>query len=394
MTSAVNKCPCCDSTSVEVFHRARRVPVNSVLALKTKQEALEFPTGDIELGFCGACGFIYNTAFDPKLLEYSERYDPTQSFSETFNVWHRQLATDLIERFGLQGKRVIEIGCGKGEFLHLLAEIGGVEGVGFDPAYEPSRDLDVSSGKLEFVADLYSKKYSDVKGDAICCKMTLEHIAPARQFVDVVKKAVGEGSDAVVLFQVPDVQRILEEAAFWDIYYEHCSYFSSGSLARLFDRCGFKVASVRREYGDQYLMLEARASGLVAGEAAPLDDDVASLRALVTEFENRLATLHAEWSDRLERFQKEGKSVVVWGSGSKGVSFLTTLGVDVGIEYVVDINTFRQGHFMAGSGQQIVSPQFLVDYEPDVVIVMNPMYRGEIDRDLVAMGLQPEVMTA
>ncbi len=48
---------------------------------------------------------------------------------------------------------------------------------------------------------------------------------------------------------------------------------------------------------------------------------------------------------------------------------------------------------MAGTGQEIVSPAFLVDYKPDVVIIMNPVYLDEITRDLHAMGLAPEIYT-
>ena len=118
-------CPCCGSSDIRIFHRASGVPVNSVLLLPNREEALSFPTGDIDLGFCRSCGFIYNTAFDPALLEYSERYDPTQAFSPTFNQWHKALAEQLIERYALRGKHLIEIGCGKGEFLALLCELGG-----------------------------------------------------------------------------------------------------------------------------------------------------------------------------------------------------------------------------------------------------------------------------
>jgi hypothetical protein len=62
--------------------------------------------------------------------------------------------------------------------------------------------------------------------------MTLEHIAPTGDFVGAVRRAVGDDPQTVVFFQVPDVIRILKEQAFWDIYYEHCNYFSAGSLAR------------------------------------------------------------------------------------------------------------------------------------------------------------------
>lgn len=393
MSGVNTTCPCCGADGVSEFHTVRDVPVNSVLTLDSREEALAFPTGDIQLGFCDACGFIYNMAFDEARLEYSERYDPTQAYSGTFNAWHRQLAEDVVERFGLKGKRVIEIGCGKGEFLHLLAEVGAVSGVGFDPSYEASRDTSTGHDGLEFVADFYSEKYADVHGDAVCCKMTLEHIAPARRFMDTVRRTVGDDPDTVVLFQVPDMRRILEEAAFWDIYYEHCSYFSAGSLARLFRASGFDVVDVRREYDDQYLMLEARSGSRWTGAPVDGEDDLDELRGLVARFQDRLGELHATWQGRLDGYRAEGKKAVVWGSGSKGVAFLTTFGGGEGIEYVVDINPHRQGHYMLRTGQEIVSPEFLVDHRPDVVIVMNPVYRDEIVADLERLGLSPEVLT-
>ena len=97
---------------------------------------------------------------------------------------------------------------------------------------------------------------------------------------------------------------------------------------------------------------------------------------------------------RFDAYRRNGRRVVLWGGGSKGVSFLTGLGITLDdVQYVVDINPNKTGTFMAGTGQEIIAPQFLVDYQPDVVIVMNPIYRNEIRRDLKEMGLSPQVLT-
>jgi len=48
---------------------------------------------------------------------------------------------------------------------------------------------------------------------------------------------------------------------------------------------------------------------------------------------------------------------------------------------------------MAGTGQEIVAPDFLKRYKPDVVIVMNSIYCEEIKRDLTQMSLDPELLT-
>ena len=98
------------------------------------------------------------------------------------------------------------------------------------------------------------------------------------------------------------------------------------------------------------------------------------------------------WADRLAAWRAAGKRVAIWGSGSKGVSFLTTVpGAARTIEYAVDINPFRQGYFMAGTGQKIVAPEHLRDLRPDVVIVMNRIYVPEINRTLDSLAVTPEI---
>ena len=82
---------------------------------------------------------------------------------------------------------------------------------------------------------------------------------------------------------------------------------------------------------------------------------------------------------------------VLWGSGSKAVSYLNNLSVGEEVEYVVDINPNKEGKYLAGTGQKIVGPEFLKDYSPGAVIAMNPIYVEEIRAQLDSMGLRPEV---
>jgi ABC-type Fe3+-hydroxamate transport system substrate-binding protein len=101
-----------------------------------------------------------------------------------------------------------------------------------------------------------------------------------------------------------------------------------------------------------------------------------------------------EWQSELAALKAADKRVVLWGGGSKGVAFLTTLGLTLDdVRYAVDINPNKTGTFMAGTGQEIVAPEFLKSYQPDVVIIMNPIYRTEITHDLATMGLAPDIRT-
>ncbi len=387
-------CPACGAPGMSVFHQAPAVPTNSCILLPCREDARRYPRGDIRLGFCAACGFIANLAFDPRLTEYSGRYEETQGFSDTFNSFHRALAERLIERYDLRDKAIVEIGCGKGEFLLLLCEIGGNRGIGFDPGVDPKRIGGAAAERVRFIADFYSEQYAEVQGDFVACKMTLEHIAPVGEFLRSVRRAIGARTGTPVFFQIPETTRILRDCAFEDIYYEHCSYFSPGSLARLFRRNGFEVLDLSTEYDGQYLTIEARAVAEPVSQA-PLagEDDIDSLRELTGSFPARFAAKRAEWEARIRAEANAGHRVVLWGSGSKAVSFVTTLDLGHAIEVAVDINPYRHGHFLPGGGQEIVAPEFLRGYRPDLVVVMNPVYRAEITRDLERLGLSPEILT-
>ena len=386
-------CPACQTQAMTIFHEQASVPTNSCILLETPEEAKAYPRGRIELGFCEACGFISNLAFDAKLTEYSGRYEETQAYSGTFNKFHHALAERLIEDYGLKGKKILEIGCGKGEFLKMICELGGNEGVGFDPGFRTDRLELARDQRINFVQDFYSEKYSDHSADFLCCKMTLEHISNTGDFIGTVRRAIGD-DDTYVFFQIPEAKRILKECAFEDVYYEHCSYFSPGSLARLFRRNGFEVLKLDTEYDGQYLTIETRpASGAAQGSTLEGEDDLTELTQLVKEFPGRLERKHNYWRDILDSAAKDGRKVALWGSGSKAVSFLTSLGVTDEVNHVVDINPHRWNHYMSGTGHPIVGPDQLSELEPDLVIVMNPVYRGEITADLEHRGLRPEVVT-
>ncbi len=396
---ADEQCPNCGAKGLSIFYEVKQVPVHSCLMLSSAEEALDFPVGDVSLGFCDRCGFITNTEFDAKWSAYAPNYEDQQSFSPTFNQFAKGLAQQLIDKYDLHNKTIVEIGCSKGDFLYLLCELGNNKGVGIDPSAVPGRVESTATDRVTLIQDYYSEKYSHLVGDFICCRHTLEHIQPTAEFVSTVRRSIGD-RDVAVVFEIPDTVRVLEEAAFEDIYYEHCSYFTPGSLARLFRNCGFEVVDLYRAYGDQYLLIDARPVAMPENAAEMSPENIHSLEEspeqIAQMVQHYVAQIHGKldgWRNRLAAAKREGKKTVVWGSGSKCVAFLTTLETIDKIQYVVDINPHRHGKFIPGVGKQIMSPAFLKDYQPDQVIVMNEIYCDEIGAMLKDMGVSAEMVT-
>lgn len=382
-------CPACGSMEQQNFHNQADIPTNSCLLLPTSEEAISYPKGALSLSFCHSCGFIFNRYFDPNLAEYSPRYEETQAYSEKFMSFARSLAQTWIGKYDLSGKHVIEIGCGKGEFLVLMAEEGIGSGVGVDPGIHTERIDSPASDRLSWVPGFFNEDYGPLEADAVVCRHTLEHIPDVHVFLETVRRAIGDRLDTVVLFELPDTQRVLDEAAFWDIYYEHCSYFSAGSLVRLFERAGFEVLDISYAYDDQYLILEAKPSTRTLPSVAV--DDLKSLRDGVSHFANTYQATIGDWEGRLRTVAEHGGRSVIWGAGSKGVAFLAAVGTN--IDSAVDINPNKHGMYMAGTGHRIVSPQELQSIAPELVVVMNPIYQDEIAKDIADLGLVTRVET-
>ncbi len=385
-------CQSCDGVRLREFYAVERVPVHSNLLLTDREEALAQPAGELRLALCPDCGFVQNVAYDPALQDYSESYEDAQAFSPRFLAFQDELIHGLIGRHGLRGARVLEIGCGRGDFLARLCELAAARGVGYDPAFRSSEVSARAAGRVEFRRQRFTRAEVPPDFDLLCCRHTLEHVAAVREFVETVRASLDDRKQAVVYFEVPDLERILEEQAFWDLYYEHCSYFTRGSLGRLFARSGFEILRLAQGFEGQYLMLEARAA---ARGGPPLaeegGEELRALGDLVERFRTRVRERLALWMERLTEWGRQGRRVVLWGAGSKASGFLTTLGVGEEVAAIVDINPRKQGMFQAGTGHPIVAPKTLPELRPDVVVVMNPVYVREIGAQLADLGLTPRV---
>ncbi len=175
----------------------------------------------------------------------------------------------------------------------------------------------------------------------------------------------------------------------WDIIYEHCSYYTAASLERLFLETGFGPRDTWTAYGDQFLCIDAVLDPpATAPSAPPLDE----LSAWVDRFAGHQREKVDSWGDRLSRMFRAGQRVVIWGAGSKGVTFLNTVAGGEGVVAAVDINTRKQGRYVPGSGQPVVGPEALAEQGADVVLVMNPLYVSEIRVQLLRLGLEPHIL--
>ena len=355
-------CPLCRCNETLRFYRLEKVPVHSVVLLRDREQALRYPTHRISLHLCEHCGFIFNDDFDEGLMSYGPDYDGSQSHSERFRQFHLELAELLIDRYGLKGEQIVEIGCGQGEFLHLLCRDNLNCGVGYDPAYLGLSD----SETVRIHPRAFEGAASDLRdAGLVICKMTLEHLARPTRFVKNLAAGCAPGTRC--FFQVPSTERILAEGAFWDVYFEHCNYFRENCFRRLFEESGFRVHEVWKDYDDQYLMLDAVREPSLLLTSSTADK---GLEGWTEQVDSRLRWL------REVAASTEGP-FVFWGAGSKAVA-LTHHFHEGAVIAAVDVNPAKWNTFLPTSGLAVIPPSRLTEIQPETILVLNPVYMEEV----------------
>ena len=382
-------CPICRSPDISAACEFIGMPVHVGRHWRTAEAALSCPRGDIRLCFCRRCGMVWNRAFDPDLVAYDGEYDNSLYFSGVHRKLARRAAARLIDQHHIRNKDIIEVGCGTGEFLTILCELGNNHGVGFDPSYRPNG---VTPESVRFVRELYGTGHADYRADLVSSRYVLEHVAEPVSFLRQLHAVLRHQEDSLVYFEVPNAWLIFRDGMVWDLIYEHFANFCRWSLVRAFEEAGFAACNVGEACAGQVLWIEARQKRRGRTPPASEWDDRAELEPAVGRLRDEARELFDTWQGRLADLRRKGRRVVAWGAGAKGISFLNMLGVREQIRHVVDINPRKTGRFMPGTGQEIVGPGALSSIRPDVVLVMNPLYESEIRQMIQQQSLAAEMV--
>lgn len=381
-------CPACGSPDSRAFFESSSVPVFCNVLWEDAERARSARRGSIHLHACRGCRLVYNAAFDPGLLEYGIQYENSLHCSPHFQGFADDLAVHLVERFSLEDEVVLEVGCGRAEFLALLCRLGRNRGIGFDQSYDPDVEQpDPSPGTMQIEQAPFPASADGLTPALTFARHVLEHIPDPRPFVEAMVSVAARRRGGGVYIEVPNVLYTLRDLGIWDVIYEHCTYYSAPSLARLLADAGVRVTAAYPAYGEQFLSAE----GVLDGAASTEVEEVDGWDGMIEAFSSHQRGKVAEWASRLEAHRAKGESVALWGAGSKGVTFLNTVPGSDTIDSVIDLNPRKQGMYTAGTGHRIDAPEALVRNPPAAVLVMNPLYVGEIAGRLAELGITASV---
>ena len=382
MDSSVLNCPICSAPQPTLLDEREHVPIAQNLMYRDRDAAVNCPQGHLRVVRCMACGFAWNSAFDPALLKYDEDYENNQSLSSAFDGHLDKVARLIRDYYGKGGNiSAVEIGCGQGYFFSRLER--SFEGritslLGFDPAYRiQSKIPEIAHVEQDFFNRETCKK-TGIAPDLIVTRHVIEHIADPLEFLRTIRGAAR--TSTVIAIETPNLQWILDGAIAHDLYYEHCSLFDAASLRFAMELTGFENIEITEQFDGQYLLAFGRAGNSTHPKkrAVPPSN--------VNYVTRRIAYVD-RWRQRVSKDVADGKKVALWGGASKGVTFALILGDHCSkISAAIDINPVRSGSFMPLTGLPVITPEAAHRGSITMAYVLNPLYLSEIRQYCLGVG--------
>jgi SAM-dependent methyltransferase len=384
MTTSLH-CPICASSHISLLEHRDDVPVMMHRLYDSATDARSCKRGTLTMQRCLHCGFSWNSAFDPSIVDYDDLYENAQTHSATFVHHVEGCANRILNSIPPPAKiDYLEIGCGQGDFLDLCTRLAGrrlQSAVGFDPSFrgtDGEKRGDATIHKVYFNATTAERLTH--APNVVASRHTIEHIPDPAAFLSAIRNALGPHSTAALFVETPCIDWIIEHGAMHDLFYEHCSIFNAASMTYALAQAGFTDVHVDHVFGGQYLLARGRA----APAATPIQAVPATNQGVWIDAAARYSD---HWSGQIADAAKNG-TISIWGAGAKGVTFAFLLDKsDCKIQSVIDINPAKQGKFLAGTGIQIVSPQTAAMAPPATIFVMNPNYMNEISATASHLGI-------
>ena len=243
-----NKCPWCGSDKAQIN-------------LWLKDEFLT--KEDFHICECLNCGLLYTMPRPDKekigAYYKSEAYYSHQENKKGFipKVYERVKSINLKHKYrlatsGMQPGKLLDIGCGVGDFLHT-AETHGWECIGVEPS-EDAKAIAQKRMKGMIITSEELESFSDGAFDVITMWHVLEHVDDIKWQVAQLQRLVKPSGRVVIAvpnYKSYDGQYYKEHWAAYDVP-RHLNHFNRITLSKIFKTSGLELVKMDKLKWDAY----------------------------------------------------------------------------------------------------------------------------------------------
>lgn len=356
----------------------------------------------LQLHQCGVCGLVQ---FDCQPVGYYRDVIRSGGYSTTMVNLRTSQYRHLIEKYGLEGKKFLEVGCGRGEFLKVLAGFP-VEAYGIEHRQSLveiglADGLNVVSG---FTEDVDTVLGDNGPYDVFLSFNFLEHQPQPGVMLDCIYRNLSEGGMGLVT--VPSLEYILQYDGYYELIRDHIAYYTFDTLRYLLEHHGFEVLEEEMVNRDTLSVIVRKLPGAQAAEAAQKGEDAqageawedngkkTAKRVDVSGLKASLVDIRAQMDRLTADLEGKHKSLAIWGASHQGFTLAATTCLGEKASYMIDSAPFKQGRFAPASHLPIVAPDYYLEHPVDVILIVAPGYTEEIQAVIRRrFGAEVEILT-
>jgi len=346
------ECKVCNRRDLNLFIEFEKYPKTISYLFEDAELARKDFTG-LSFVKCNFCHHVQISKDMPQ--DFYKNYLMTASHSNKMNEFQIQQAEFIIRKFNLKNKKILEVGCGDGNFLCILKEKGCLVW-GNEPS-KSFRELALKRG-LEADSLYVNEEYKNPNApfDAVVSREVMEHVPYPVNFLKNIRRILKP--EGHVLIEVPNFEKALRDSRYYDMFPDHLSYFTRESLTAAMLISGFK--NVEIYFG--------------------MDEEFIYATAQNNEIKNSsLISAKEKIGNDYQKLFEDYKEIAVWGAGGKGIAVLGSLKDSSKIKYVFDSDPFKHGKYLPSSGVPVKKPSELFeDKNIDLLIITNLAYTDEI----------------
>ena len=312
---------------------------------------------DISVCQCSGCGLIQ---LNNEPVHYYKEVIRAAGLSNEMNTFRRQQFSKWIELYTLENKKLIEIGCGAGEYLKLMQE-NKVDACGIEYGLESVKfcHKDNLIVNRDYI-DTPNHKLINAPFDAFYMLNFLEHIPEPNEALQGIGNNLLDG--AIGLIEVPNFDMILRKNLFSEFISDHLFYFTKTTFISTLNRNGFDVLECNEIWHDYSLSAVVRKRRKT---------DLSSFSDVQTKLTNELEDFISQFSDN---------SVSIWGAGHQALAVMALTCLEGKIKYVVDSAPFKQGRYTPATHISIVSPNTINSDPIEAIIIIAGSYSMEVSQ--------------
>ncbi|WP_417511924.1 class I SAM-dependent methyltransferase [Methylophaga sp.] len=328
----------------------------SAQSLPSKEVLVNDKPIEMMLFQCSGCGVVQHNS-DP--VSYYREVIRATAVSSEMSLFRLEQFKHWVSKYGLAAKKVLEVGCGRGEYMEIMKQTGvDLYGLEFGDAsveFCRKRNLSVEKGFVDHGVQLKNKPF-----DAFYILNFLEHMPDISSNLRTI--AMNLADEALGLVEVPNFEMILKENMFSEVITDHLFYFTESSLRNTMELNGFEVITSQKVWSDYILSMEVR-------KRPKLD---------LSGFRSSQVQLTQELNEFIDQFPE--KTVAVWGAGHQSLAILAMARLEKKLAFVIDSAEFKQNKYTPASHIPIYPPKILKNSSVEAVIIIAGGFSDEITK--------------